>query len=79
MQRQILPEIASTISSRLGVVGMLQQRMRGQDHARRAVAALQTVGLAERILNDAEFARGRRETFDRGDLVAIGLHREHQT
>ena len=60
-------------------VGMLQQCMRGQDHARRAVTALQTVGLAERILNDAEFTRGRRETFDRGDLVAIGLHRKHQT
>ena len=38
-------------------VGMLKQRVRGQDHARRAVAALQTVGFAERILNDAEFAR----------------------
>ena len=50
--------------------------MRGQDHAR--VTALQT-GFAERILNDAEFARGRRETLDRGDFVAIGLNREHQT
>ena len=58
--------------------GVLQQRMRGQDHAGRAIAALQAVGFAERILEHAEFARRRREAFDGRDLVAVGLHREHQ-
>ena len=59
-------------------VGVLQQRMRGEDHAGRAIAALQAVGLAERVLDHAEFAGRRRKPLDRGDLVAIGLHGEHQ-
>ncbi len=66
------------MSSRLGVMRVLQQRVRGQDHAGRAVAALQAVGFAERVLDDAEFARRRRQTLDGRDLVAVGLHREHQ-
>ena len=57
---------------------LLQQRMRGQDHAGGAVAALQAMGFAERILDHAEFARRRRQALDGGDLVAVGLHREHQ-
>src|SRR3954451_7600014 len=36
------------------------------------------MGLAERILDDAELARRRRKPLDGGDVVAIGLHREHQ-
>src|SRR4051794_1754347 len=57
---------------------MLQQGVRRQNHARRAVAALQAVGFAERILDDAELARRRRQAFNGGDLEAIGLRRKHQ-
>ena len=66
------------MSSRDGVSFCCKQRVRGQDHAGRAIAALQAVGFAERILDHAEFARRRRQAFDRRDLVAVGLHREHQ-
>ena len=52
--------------------------MRGKDHGGRAITALQAVGLAERILNHAEFARRRRKSFDGRDVVAVGLYREHQ-
>src|ERR1700744_2878532 len=60
------------------LVVMTEQRMRGQDHARRAVAALQTMRLAEGVLHDAELSRSRRQPFDRRDLVPVGLNREHQ-
>ncbi len=66
------------MSSRVGVSVRLQQRVRGEDHAGRAVAALQPMGFTERILQHAEFARRRRQALDGGDLVAIGLDREHQ-
>ena len=66
------------MSSRVGVDRLLQQRVRRQNHAGGAVAALQAMGLAERVLDHAEFARRGREALDGGDLVAVGLHREHQ-
>jgi hypothetical protein len=37
------------------------------------------VGLAKRILHHAQFTRRRRQTLDRGDLVAVGLNGEHET
>ncbi len=55
-----------------------EQRVRGQDHRRRAVAALHAVRLAERILHGRELARPGRHALDGGDGVAVGLHREHQ-
>ena len=61
---------------RRGIAG--QQRMRGEDHRRRAIAALHAVGLAERVLNGRELARPRRHALDGGDGIAVGLHREHQ-
>src|SRR5205823_5269934 len=53
----------------------LEQRHARQDHARRAVAALQTVFLPESLLNRVQFAV-LRQTFDRQDLRAVGLDRE---
>ena len=53
-----------------------EQRHRSHDHAGRAVAALEPVVLSERLLHRMHpFAR--RETLDRRDLGAVGLHREH--
>ena len=74
----MLPEIASTISSRVGCGFFDKQRVRGEDHRRRAIAALHAVGLAERVLQRRQLARPRRQALDGGDGVAVGLHREHQ-
>src|SRR6185369_12589670 len=56
----------------------LQQRMRRDQHARRAVTALQRVFIAKTVLQYAGRAVGVGETFDGGHLVAVGLHREHE-
>ena len=55
-----------------------EQRVRGEDHRRRAIAALHAVGFAERILHGRQLARPRRQPLDGGDGIAVGLHREHQ-
>ncbi len=55
-----------------------EQGVRGEDHRGRAVAALHAVGLAEGVLHGRELARSRRQPLDRGDGIAVGLHREHQ-
>jgi hypothetical protein len=52
--------------------------VRGRDHARRAEAALQRVMLAKGLLQRREVMVVG-ESFDRHDLAALGLHREHQT
>jgi hypothetical protein len=46
------------------------------DHSRRAVAALETVVLPERLLQRMEPAVGG-EALDRRDLGAVGLCRQH--
>ena len=56
----------------------VEQRLRRDQHARRAVAALQRVRLAEAVLQHAQRAVGLRQALDRGDAVAVRLHREHQ-
>lgn len=57
----------------------LKQSVRRQDHSWRAEAALQPMGFAECILDDAELARSSGYPFDRRNRVAVGLHREHKT
>ena len=60
------------------VIGLgrgLEQGDRRQDHARRAVAALEGALREKRLLNPVELA-GRREALDRQDLMA--LRRRHQ-
>ena len=51
--------------------------MRGEDHARRAEAALQPVLRPERLLQ-RRAAAVRREPLDGGDARAVGLHGEHR-
>ena len=52
--------------------------MGGEDHGRRAIAALQAVGLAESILDERQFAGAGGDAFDGGDRRSRRLHREHQ-
>src|ERR1700722_9504676 len=63
----------------LGRVGIVAQELdqRGQN-ARRAEAALQAVMLVECLLQRMQGLRVGCDTLDRHDLVAVGLHREHQ-
>ena len=54
--------------------------MRRGQNARRAEAALQRVMLPEACgKRTKRFAAAARQTFDRGDLRAIGLRGQHQT
>src|SRR5689334_12817979 len=52
-----------------------EERARGHEHARRAEAALQAVLLGEALLDGVQLA-ALLQAFDRGDLRAVGLHRE---
>src|SRR5215204_7336264 len=62
----------------LGRVGIfLQQADGGHDHARRAVAALQTVRLVEGLLHRMPHTVIR-DAPDGGDLVPVGLHRQYR-
>ncbi len=62
----------------LGRVGVLvEQRLGGQHHARRAEPALQAVLLLEALLDRVQLARPC-QPLDGGDLVAVGLHGEHR-
>src|SRR5258708_22189153 len=64
---------------RLGRVRIrVQQSLRSDEHAGRAVAALQAVRLAEAVLQHAHRAVGLREALDGGDAVAVRLHRVHE-
>src|SRR6266851_609598 len=58
------------------VLVALQERARGHQHAGGAEAALQAVLLGEALLDGMELAR-LLQALDRGDLRAVGLHREH--
>src|SRR5215210_3632945 len=58
-----------------GVGILLQQADGGHDHARRAVAALQTVRLVESLLHRMPHAV-LRDAPDGGDLMPVGLHRQ---
>src|SRR5262249_19205095 len=64
------------VSGRVRVVS--RQRVGREDHGRRAVTALQTVGLAEGILQRRPLAWGRRDAFDRRNWRSFGLRCEHQ-
>ena len=68
-QRQMLPFIARTISASVGFAVFVQQRQRGHDHARRAVAALQCAHVPERLLQRVQLAVAR-EALDGRDLLA---------
>src|SRR5205085_1333797 len=53
-------------------------RDRGHDLAGRAEAALETVVLDERLLHRVQLLTVPRETFDRGDLLAVDRSHEGQ-
>ena len=75
MQRQRLP-VETVADLGVGGLGILREQVaRGEDHARRAEAALQPVLLPERVLQRMELAV-LREALDRRDLRAVGLDRE---
>src|SRR6266480_3439669 len=56
----------------------IQQALGRDEHSGGAVAALQTVRLAEAVLQHAHRAVGPRETLDGGDAVAVRLHGVHE-
>src|SRR5690606_25198220 len=60
-----------------GVRLFAEERVRGGQHAGRAEAALQRMVLAKRRLQRAQILAVRK-AFDRGDLRALGLGREHE-
>src|SRR5207249_8288747 len=60
------------------VLVALEERAGGHQHAGRAETALQAVLLGETLLDGMQFA-ALLQAFDRGDLRAVGLHREHRT
>src|SRR5258706_15524060 len=59
------------------VLVALEERARGHQHARRAESALQAVLLGEALLHRMQLA-ALLQALDRGDLGAVGLHREHR-
>src|ERR671921_2630717 len=61
---------------RVGI--LLQQADGGHDHARRAVAALQSVRLVESLLHRMPHTV-LRDSPDGGDLVPVSLHRKDRT
>src|SRR5215510_13967553 len=67
---------ADLLLGRIGIVA--QEFEQRRQHARRAEAALQAVVVAERFLERMKLGLRRRDAFDGQDLVAVGLHREHQ-
>src|SRR5262245_49607613 len=58
-----------------GVVVLLQERVAGHQHSRRAVAALKAVFLKETVLKRMKFAV-LFETFDGGNRTPVSLHGE---
>ena len=68
--------IADFFFGRIGIVA--QQLDQRRQNARRAEAALQAVIVAERLLQRMQRVGIGRDAFDGHDLVAVGLHREHQ-
>src|SRR5262249_40934538 len=59
-----------------GVGTLVEQGLGGEHHARRAESALQAVLVLEPLLQRVQLA-GAAEPLDRGDLVPVGLDREH--
>jgi hypothetical protein len=66
---------ANLLAARVGAVG--DELRRGQQHARRAEAALERIALVELVLKRRELAVFGK-TFDRVDARACALHREHE-
>src|SRR3954469_19757825 len=74
-------EIAADRFAYLGFGGLrhrVQQRLSRDQHARRAIAALERVRVAEAVLKHAWAAVRFRETFHRGHAMTVGLHGEHE-
>ena len=61
-----------------GTRNRIEQTLRGNQHSRCAVAALQAVRLAKAVLQHTQGAVMIGQAFDCGDCVAVCLHREHQ-
>ena len=58
---------------------VLRQQGVGRDqHARRAVAALQGMGLPEAVLQEAQATVGLGKTLDRPERMPVSLHGENQ-
>src|ERR671910_277915 len=70
---QALPDLPLR---RVGI--LLQAADGGHDHARRAVATLQTVRLVESLLHRMPHTV-LRDASDSGDLMPVSLHRKHRT
>src|ERR1700716_4174020 len=63
----------------LGRIGIVAQEFdQRRQHAGRAETALQAVVVAEGLLQRVQLGIAHRDALDRGDLVAVGLHRQHQ-
>src|SRR5579885_3179197 len=67
---------ADVFFARIGIFA--QQLDQRRQNSRRAEAALQAMIIAERLLQRVQRLAVGRDAFDRHDLVAVGLHREHQ-
>ena len=57
---------------------LVEKRLHGHQDAGRAVAALQAVAIAHRLLQRMQMFAVGREPLDGRDRVAVGLRREHQ-
>src|SRR6266496_2785426 len=68
--------VADLAFRRIGI--RIEQRLRGDQHSRSAVAALQAVRLAEAVLQHAHRAVGPRQAFDGGHAVPVRLHCIHK-
>ena len=66
------------MSARDGAGLRREQGVGDKDHARGTEPALHAMRFAERVLDDAEFARCGCERLHGRDLVTIGLHRKYQ-
>ena len=77
MQRQRLPLIASAICSRVGRGMRVEERLRREQHPRRAVAALRRALFGERGLQRMQL-RALREPFDRRHVRQADLLRQHE-
>ena len=72
----MLPWSAFLISSSVGLGLAAEERRRAHQHPRRAVAALERVVRAERLLERGQLAAAG-QTLDRLDARAVGLDGEH--
>src|SRR3989441_12778281 len=68
--------VADLAFRRIGI--RIEQRLRGDQHSRSAVAALQAVRPAEADLQHAHRAVGPRQAFDGGHAVPVRLHCIHK-